>query len=168
MDKKLIVGVEDLAEYFGKTARTVQLWVDELGMPKIARGRYDLLECAKWRMQHLESELEVASNSGDETHHQLKMEGQKIMNQERSLKVKRMVGELVDREAVRIAWTNECNNFKKAVKSCENRLAYALQKYLTDAEAKVIIERELGDMLNILSELTIEEAEYEDDEVNDN
>lgn len=155
----MIVRVDILAEFFGKTDRTMQRWVED-GMPKLEKGEYDLLECAKWRIHKLEEELETAKNSGDADHLALKKQGQCISNMEKEFKFKKLIGELVDSEAVRLAWTNETKNFRKALKALINKLVYALEEVTDKSKRQEIITREVNDCALTLGELRIE---YDDD-----
>ena len=111
----MIVSVDILADFFDRDIRTVQLWAENAGMPKLAKGKYDLNECAKWRLQKLEEEIETLGNSGDKDHLALKKEGQRLSNMEREFRFKKLIGGLVDSEAVHIAWAKETKIYNEAL-----------------------------------------------------
>lgn len=152
-----IVDVEYLANFFGVTARRVQQWADEDGMPRESRGEYDILKCARWKIRKLEEECEILRNSGDEKLHALKMEGQRIKNKKDELALRKVMGELVDYESVKIAWASETKTFAKALKVMINKLYDALEEVEDRIQKKSIIEREVKAVLNRLGDLDIKE-----------
>lgn len=160
----MIVNVETLAEFFGKTARRIQQWADEDGMPKDSRGKYDLEECAKWRIKKLEEEIDIVRNSGDEKLYDLKMDNQRLSNIERELKLRRLMGELVESEAVRIAWTNETKNFRKGLKALKTKLINGLAGIDDENKKREIIQREIDMISNFMAELKVE-SEFDNDEL---
>jgi phage terminase Nu1 subunit (DNA packaging protein) len=159
----VIVDGIKLAEFFGVSDRWIREWAEECGMPKVERGKYDLVECAKWRIKKLEEELDVAKNSGDADHLALKKQGQRLTNMEREFKFKKLIGELVESEAVRLAWTNETKNFRKALKALINKLVYALEEVTDKSKRQEIITREVNDCATTLGELRIENDEDNDE-----
>jgi phage terminase Nu1 subunit (DNA packaging protein) len=58
--KSYLVDVAFLAAFLGISERRVQQLV-KLGMPRAARGQYDLLPCAKWYVEFLQEELKKRS-----------------------------------------------------------------------------------------------------------
>ena len=151
-----MVSVNILADFFDRDIRTVQLWAEKDGMPKLAKGRYDLNECAKWRLQKLEEEIESLEDSGDKDHLALKKEGQRLSNMEREFKVKKLIGGLVDSEAVRIAWAKETKIYHEALKVLKIKLINALEEVTDRSKRQEIITREVNEAASILGELCIE------------
>ena len=128
------VKLAELADIFQVTDRRIQQYCEE-GMPKMARGEYDLAECARWLVNYWKEKYDIAENSGDEKLHHLKMEGQRIYNRERELKYKRLLGELVSFSETKIAWVNEVLIFRKALDSMGQKLMVALE-HVHDGERK--------------------------------
>lgn len=54
-----LVSVNDVADFFGVTRHHVAKLAREEGMPQVAKGKYNLAECAKWYIRHLR-----AANAG--------------------------------------------------------------------------------------------------------
>jgi hypothetical protein len=55
--KPEIVGVDKIAQLFGKSEREVQRLVIFEGMPRINRGQYDLAKCAAWYVAFLHAQV---------------------------------------------------------------------------------------------------------------
>jgi hypothetical protein len=55
--KTEIVGVDKIAQLFGKSEREVQRLVIFDGMPRINRGQYDLVKCAEWYVAYLHAQV---------------------------------------------------------------------------------------------------------------
>lgn len=99
---KLPVDVMYLASYFDVTERTIQNWVKQ-GMPRDARGNYDLVACARWLIKDLRQkndELQL----GDETISRLKRSEMEMRNEEREIKLRRLRGEYIEVELVKSTW----------------------------------------------------------------
>jgi phage terminase Nu1 subunit (DNA packaging protein) len=163
----LNVTVNELAEFFGRTPRMMQLWVETQGMPRDSHGEYNLIDCARWRIRKLEEENEILKNSGDENLHAEKLKGQRISNMEREVRYRRTLNELVELEAVRMAWTNETKNFRKALKGLENKLNVSLENVTDPLKRKSIIEIEIRDLLTTLGDLRIEIEDNTDEIINE-
>jgi len=158
----MLVNVNELADFFGRDPRTVQLWAEKDGMPREARGEYDMMKCARWKIQKLEDENDILRNNmGDEKLYDLKREDQIIKNKEREVKVRKMIGELVSVEAVRLAWTNETKNFRKALKALKNKLNYSLSGVIDDIKRRELISRDIDEISEFLSELPIDAEDNE-------
>jgi hypothetical protein len=145
----------------------MQLWVENQGMPKDSHGEYNLIDCARWRIRKLEEENDILKNSGDENLHAEKLKGQRISNMEREVRYRRTLGELVDLEAVRMAWTTETKNFRKALKGLENKLNVSLENVSDPLKRKDIIELEIRDVLTTLGDLRIEIEDNTDEIINE-
>ena len=154
----MIVTVTQLAEIYECTERTIQNWAEE-GMPKEDRGEYDLAKVAKWVYLRQKRELEIVRESGDEKLHALKMQGQRINNREREVKLRRMLGELVDFDAVRIAWVGECKVFRKNLSALVPKLAHALAGVEDTGKKREIILNHVREVMNMLGELKINDEE---------
>lgn len=165
--EQLNVTVNELADFFGRTPRMMQLWVETQGMPRDSHGEYNLIDCARWRIRKLEEENEILKNSGDENLHAEKLKGQRISNMEREVRYRRTLKELVDLEAVRMAWTNETKNFRKALKGLENKLNVSLENVTDPLKRKSIIETEIRDLLTTLGDLRIEIEDNTDEIINE-
>lgn len=65
MERSGVVGVNDLAQFFGIEPRRVQQLVKNEGMPLEGRGRYDLLKCAAWYIRWLRTRVERKGGDSD-------------------------------------------------------------------------------------------------------
>lgn len=156
--KDLTVNVGVIASFFGVSERRVQQFVEQ-GMPRDARGEYNLYECCQWKYADYERQLETLKNSGDEAHLELKKDGQRISNMERKVKLDAILAKLVEREAVRFEWTSEVKNFKRALKTLIPKLLARLEGVTDLEEIRKIITEEIDFILESLAtELKFEET----------
>jgi hypothetical protein len=146
------IDVKTLAELLKCDPRTIQLWVQNEGAPRTERGEYPLLKFLLWRINKLSSDLEIAQSSGDEKLHALKVDTQKIILAERKAKYKKMLGELVELETVRIYWRSEISYFKKAMNALKTKLLNSLEGITEKTDQMVIITREVNQALNAIAE----------------
>jgi uncharacterized iron-regulated membrane protein len=157
----MIAKLTEISEIFGVSAVTVSEWV-AAGMPKMAKNEYDVAACVQWRCARLKEAAEIARNSGDEKLHALKMQGQKIANKANEIKLRRMLGELVDLQAARLAWLNETTIFRKSLNAMVYKLSAALEGEHTKVARLGIIAKEVTEVLNMVGELRIESATAEE------
>lgn len=169
-----ILTLSELCEFLKVSDQTVLNWAEK-GMPREERGKYSLVKCAQWRLERLAEELDIAKNSGDEKLHSLKVEGQKISNKERSVRLRKMLGQLVDFEAARLAWLNETTIFRKNLQAAIFKLHSSLQG-VTDRNRQLeIITREIKEVQNMIGDLKIDnstsfdelDGEFNSEESND-
>jgi hypothetical protein len=161
----VIVDTEFLAEFFGVTERTIQLWAkdEKSPMPKLERDEYDLIEVVKWRIKRLEAKLEELGQ-GDPTLYRIKIKGEELRNAERQLKYEKLLGKLVDINDVKIAWTNETATFRSNAGGLVANLDIKLIGLVPDEkrnEARELIRNEVATYLNTLGELKIDVDEMD-------
>ena len=101
---KVPVDVAFLAAFLGVTERTIQNWVKQ-GMPRDARGDYELVACAKWVIKELRQKNEELQ-LGDETISRLKRSEMEMRNEEREIKLRRLRGEYIEIEIVKGTWVS--------------------------------------------------------------
>lgn len=153
--KEFVVTYTDLMYVFNVSHEGISNMV-EAGMPKLARGEYDLIECARWKIQQLADQLEVARTSGDEKLHGLKMQGQRISNKANEIKLRKMLGELVDLQAARLAWLNETTIFRKALSAMVFKLAAALDNADTKTKRLQAITAEVHAVMEMIGDIKLE------------
>lgn len=93
-----------ISNFFDKDERTIQLWVQK-GMPKEARGNYDIVACSKWLIKELRQEIEDLK-AGDQALSRLRKIDQEMKNEEREIKLKKLRGEYVEVELVKNTWVS--------------------------------------------------------------
>jgi hypothetical protein len=132
----MIVDIKYLADFWSLDIRTVQYYADstreENPLPRESKGKYDFVKANRWMYERQKNKLEILESSGDEKLHGLKMEGQRIANKEKELRLNKLLGEIVDYEAVKIAWLNEVNIIKQAI----HQMSYILQTELNEQDDK--------------------------------
>lgn len=159
------IDVQTLANLLNCEPRTIQLWVQNDGAPKSERGEYPLINFLLWRVNKLSSDLEIAKSSGDEKLHALKVETQKIVLAERKEKYKKMLGELVDYDMVKIAWRSEISYFKKSLNALKTKLLNSLEGIEDKNKKMIIINREVNEALLSMSEDLHIETQIDKEEI---
>lgn len=156
-----IVDVTYLSYFFRVSDRRIQQWVNE-GMPREDRGEYNFVKCVDWRIKYLENKIEELQ-SGDEKLYQLKREGQALANRERELKLRKLAGELVILDDVKLAWVEEVKTFNKLLDSLQNKLDTAIGgegKYLPIIAEKI---NEIRTMLPCELRINLDELDDQDE-----
>jgi len=164
-----IVTLETLAEFYEVDIRTIQLWdekASENKMPsaRIERGKYDFVIYAKNIYKTLKDQNELLKSSGDEKLHALKMDGQRISNRERELKLRRLTGELVNFDKARHAWLDETTIIRRNILSLVPKLTTALENVTETHKKKQLILEQIHAVLNEIGELKIDLTEEEEEE----
>lgn len=111
------VSVEKIAEFFGREVRTIQLWVKEEGMPREARGVYDLLEVCKWRIKKLDAYIDFLKQGGDTKLSDLQKEQIRLNNEIKTIKLAQMQGKVVDIDQVHAAWLMEVKMWTRSLEA---------------------------------------------------
>ena len=160
MENDNLVDAEILAKFFDREVRTIQHWSQVEGMPKEDRNLYDFVKCVKWRLQRLEDKIEELEK-GDETLYKLKQEYQRMMNIEKDLNIKKLAGDLVDYNQVRIVFTGMI----KMLMTNLEALAPRINKQINgDGVTLHKIKAELNEFRQLCSETPLD---LEDKELND-
>lgn len=166
------VNVEFLASLYNCNERTIQLWASkwrESGVEVTEeRGLYDFEKFVKQKNLDYETKIEELEK-GDATLYKLKQEHIKIVTREKELKLKKLIGELVNYDDVRMAWVGETKNFRKAAFAMGSKLDVNLEGVADKTKRRTVIFDAIREMLYSISEnLRIEtEAEIETDEFED-
>ncbi|RMG78716.1 MAG: hypothetical protein D6707_09445 [Bacteroidetes bacterium] len=167
---KNLVDVHTLAEFWGVDARTVQNYADARyenpPLPREERGKYNFVKAMKWMYNRQKRKIEILENSGDEKLHALKVNTQKVILEERKLKLRRLLGELVDADAVRIAWLTEVKYFEKAIDALVPKLDHALENVTDPNQRREILRKFINEAkLSIAQDLKIDQDEETEEEI---
>jgi len=150
----MIVDIKEVAQYFGKTERTIQLWAQD-GMPKDGRNQYNLVECAKWRIEILEEKVKDLE-SGDDELMKYKRENEKLMVQQRKVKLFREMNRLVPLNAMKLAWETQAINFIRILESSELALKGELRDLVGSDEVDEILKKAFIKVRELTSKLNLD------------
>ena len=150
-----VEGVEYIADLLGVSERRVQQYVNE-GMPRLGRGEYDVKVCIRWIVNKLKEENEALENLGSTPMQQERLKEIQLKNIDRRTKLRIVNGKYVSKEAVKLAWTTELSNIKKAFLSFPFVLGYALEGVIDSVDRREIIEKQVNEMLKDLADLKID------------
>jgi phage terminase Nu1 subunit (DNA packaging protein) len=163
MEKKLqlhtqIVTTEELAAYFKKTTRTIQLWAKNESMPKEGHNEYNLPDVVQWYLKRLEEKIDEYERN-DDTLYKEKREEMRLKNEARRIDLERKRNALVDINQVKLAWCDETTRFRKQADSLKSNLGVALIGIVPDEktnEVNEIIRKEIITYLSTLGELPVD------------
>lgn len=131
-------------------------------MPKEERGQYDILKCAKWRIEKLESKIEEIEK-GDVTLYKLQQEYQKLRNEEKTLDLEVKKKNLLDRETVEMVNSVFLNLIVRNMKAIAPRLN---KKINGDNKTLEIINNEIDELLKSIANTPINYFEDEIEKLN--
>ena len=80
---QIIVNDKVIADVFACSTSYARRLVNDFGMPRVAIGKYDLVECAKWRIKNFQSQIDELK-TGSKTEKELKL---KILEAEAERKI---------------------------------------------------------------------------------
>lgn len=152
--------VEEAARFFGRKVRTIQHWAEKEGMPRTARGEYDLVKCSRWLIKRLRAEL-AKSKQGDQTLYRLKKEEQEMKNLERTIKLKKLGGEYLEYIQVKNAWVIVMKVIMKFLDTLPVRMK---NKYSLSAEVFLQVREAVKELRVDISRLSPEDYLKELDE----
>lgn len=156
------VDVHTLAEFWEVDPRTIQNYADASyetpPLPRVAKGEYDFVKAMKWMYTRLKRKLEIAENSGDETLHALKMEGQIIKNRRDEVQYKRELAQLLDKKTTLIAFSNQMSVIANNLVGLKFDLMRDLESVIDEHEKNKIIETAIEKFRNLVT--TIDIAPY--------
>jgi len=113
---------QQIAMLFAVEPRTITKWVNELGMPKIGRGQYNLAECVQWRCNYLEKKITALENGGlDGINQGTRLK--KANAQIRENQLARMQRELVSLDEITPIITQGLNNIRQLSASFAQRIS---------------------------------------------
>lgn len=92
---ELEVNADQLSELFGVKKGTVLHYAREAGMPRIARGRYKLVDCIRWYIEKQRLLMEGGDDLSDERRKLVRAQRQR-----HEIEAARLRGELIDAETV--------------------------------------------------------------------
>lgn len=161
--KSELVTVTELAIYFERDVRTIQLWAED-GMPKHARGKYDKDECAKWKIKKLEEENEILRTVGDKKLYDLKIKDQAIKNKKGEIDLKKMLAQVVEKRSVLIAWSNQNSVINSKIDTLKNDVLREVKENLNEKQVKKLREH-FNEVKDSISKLQIEEYIINEDKI---
>ena len=129
------------AEFFGVTARTVQLW-GKGGCPQVARNTWDIKAVFEWWWENLGEDQAAAEAGGDDSLREAKRLywWQKAKAEE--AKNQRANGELVSWSDIDPEWASRVAAMVSGLSNLEHRLP-AIAEGKTQKEMKAAIHKEL-------------------------
>ena len=134
MDENL-TDVHTLAKFFDRDIRTIQNWVND-GMPRAIRGKYNFINCVKWRLQKLEDENEILRTAGDEKLYARRMHGQDIKNKRDEIALKRELSQLIDKNTSLRVFSNQTVIINSKINNLENDINQEIGNILNKKQKK--------------------------------
>ncbi|MHB1051345.1 MAG: hypothetical protein ACYC09_14800 [Bacteroidota bacterium] len=148
--KKKYLTHAQVALVFAVEPRTVTKWVNDLGMPKVGRGEYDLVQCVQWRCNYLEKKIREAEAGGAEglsAKHRINIATARKKENELALQER----SLVNIEEVMPVIDKTLDIFRMKALTFSKRVAPALEGMESNAEREAILKENIHELLNDLT-----------------
>lgn len=150
------VNTTELAESFGLSPVQVTTYWHE-GMPKLARGSWDLGACWKWRYARLAAELETEKQRTPNEFADRDLEDALLKRTQREIKEIELAqrrGEILDVSTVAKVIERAVGAFRSRVLSIPSKSAPRVIACADVAEAKAVLDADIHDALGELSRIS--------------
>jgi hypothetical protein len=150
-----IVDAKTLADFFGLTSTRIHQLAAKEGMPKKARGQFDLLLCARWYVAYLQKKIEKRSVEigGEPTalSHE-RVRGLKVNAEIKEIELAKLRGEFVAIQDVRKVFVDLVLMTKARILAMPPRIATDVMGETSRVMIQAKIEKGLRDALSHLAE----------------
>jgi phage terminase Nu1 subunit (DNA packaging protein) len=150
--------LEQIATVLNMTPQMVNRHVKHHGMPRVSRGQYDLIKCVHWYIAYKDKLIDEA-RKGKETEGQAR---QRLVIAEANLKelqYARARGDVVEVEAAKQLWARLVLAFKSKVLLMPSKLPTLVMGRDNPNEVREVIEKEVNEALNELSQARIDTSD---------
>ena len=154
--KRLIVGVDLLADALNITPRRVQQFKKDGTFKDAGRGLYDLVECSRAYIRFLQDTYKRPESVTNLTSEKLR--GQKLDNDDRELALAERRAELIPVAIAAGLWEQIINQAKARVIASGNRLKREIVELNDTTKAVATVDDRVGEILRELA--SIEPADY--------
>jgi hypothetical protein len=157
--KRLIVGVDVLADALNITPRRVQQFKKDGTFKDAGRGQYDLVECSRAYIRYLQDAYkrpEAVTNLTSE-----RLRGQVIDNNQREINLAERIGELIPVDICAALWEQVVNQAKARVIASGNRLKREITETNDAKKSADTVDARFAEILHELA--TINPADYVDE-----
>lgn len=120
-DSDFIVNLDNAADFFGVTIRCIQKWAKEGGMPKEAKGVYNLKKCFEWWKDNINVGVETSEEK------EVRFRYWKAKAEAEEIKIERIKGELIRKENVYGEFAKRCMDLKTTLRAFKYRLSSLLE-----------------------------------------
>lgn len=120
-DSDFIVNLDYAADFFGVTIRCIQKWAKEGGMPKEAKGVYNLKKCFEWWKDNINVGVETSEEK------EVRFRYWKAKAEAEEIKIERIKGELIRKENVYGEFAKRCMDLKTTLRAFKYRLSSLLE-----------------------------------------
>ena len=150
--------LEQIATILNMTPQMVNRHVKLHGMPRVGRGEYDLVKCVHWYIDYLKQKIDEARKGG-ETEAQARQRLVIADANMKELSYARARGRVVELDIAKQLWARLVLAFKSKLLLMPSKLATLVMGRENPNEVREIIEREVTEALNELSQARIDTAD---------
>jgi hypothetical protein len=136
-DLKFVCNVEEAALVMGITAAGVRKLARESGMPRDARGAYDLRKCVPWYLQMWKKKAQGDDISDLAEERRLMLKEQRMMAE---IERRTMEGTKIDRDEAREGWAMLAGMFVAALDALVAQVSPVIVHVESPAEARAILK----------------------------
>jgi len=149
--------LEQVAHVLNMTPQMVNRHVKQHGLPRISRGEYDLVKCVHWYIEYKDQQIKEARR-GTETEAQARQRLIIATANLREVDLARACGDLIEIEVAQTLWQRLAVSFRNKMLLIPTKLAPQVITCKDPNEAQSLMELEIHEALNELSNGSIESA----------
>lgn len=149
--KEVIVSTSELAKLFDVSDKYISQLVLDHGMPKVAKNKFNLYDCVKWRFDYNEEIYEDRLKKIREENTKSRLERANAELKELELAEKR--GSLIPAESVERAKLNDAIIYIKSLDALKTKLPPVLLGAKTEQDISKIIEKETDSIRTQIADL---------------
>ena len=150
--------LEQIATVLNMTPQMVNRHVKLHGMPRVGRGEYDLVKSVHWYINYLKRQIEEARKGG-ETEAQARQRLVIADANMKELSYARARGKMVELDIAKQLWARLVLAFKSKLLLMPSKLPTLVMGRDNPNEVREIIEKEVTEALNELSQARIDTAD---------
>ncbi len=136
------------------TVRSINLHVKNDGMPRVARGEYDMVAVVHWYIAYLKAEI-TRARRGDESEQQARARLVKATANLREIELAKESGLLIEADSIRELLEKIVTSFKTKMLAIPTKLPQRLVVCKGIPAMKEILEAEIYEALNELSNTNV-------------
>jgi phage terminase Nu1 subunit (DNA packaging protein) len=145
-----LVTTEYIAEFLKKDVRTIQNYVSKEGAPREEKGQYNFEKFIRWYIDKLERELSIAKR-GDESFTAANLRLTQANADLKELELATLRSDLIKLDDIKKLWERVIIAFKSKLLTLPTKLSPRLFNLQTVGEIKTILDDEVYNILNELS-----------------
>lgn len=152
-DDKMTVNQKQLTEILGVSDKWIIKLTNENGLPKIARGKYDLPAVVQWWTEYQKQTVENKYAELESSYDRERTRNMKIQGDRNELKLQEMRKQLIGAETVKSEVGNVFGVIRQRLLNLPKKIGPIILSFKDANEAREYFEKLIHDVLKELSEI---------------